>query len=185
MQEATVSPLLAWENFYVIVGSSAAALTGLMFVVITLIASRQERRPSGSVAAFGTPNVVHFCAALFIAAILSAPWPELWCVGLVLGLCGLGGVGYVVIVLRRTLRQAEYQPVLEGWLGHIVLPFVCYATLCVAGVLLLSNPVPALFAVGAVTILLLFIGIHNAWDTLTYLTLEYFQPTQAENEHPD
>jgi hypothetical protein len=29
-----------WENFYVIVGSSAGALIGLQFVVMTLIATR-------------------------------------------------------------------------------------------------------------------------------------------------
>ena len=31
-------PLTEWETFYVIVGSSAAALTGLQFVVIALLA---------------------------------------------------------------------------------------------------------------------------------------------------
>src|SRR5437762_4327534 len=87
MQEAAVSLLTTWQNFYVIIGSSAAALTGLMFVVITLIAGAQVR---GSIAAFGTPTVVHFCAALLVAAILSAPWPALWNAGLLLGLCGFG-----------------------------------------------------------------------------------------------
>jgi len=33
-----MSALSGWENFYVIVGSSAGALIGLQFVVITLIA---------------------------------------------------------------------------------------------------------------------------------------------------
>jgi len=44
------STLLApWSNYYVITGSSAAALTGLMFVVITLVASveRLRRAPDG------------------------------------------------------------------------------------------------------------------------------------------
>jgi len=183
MQES--SPLIAWENFYVIVGTSAAALTGLMFIVITLIAGIQGSRSGGIVAAFGTPNVVHFGVALFVAAILSAPWPELGYVGLVLGLCGLGGVGYVIVVLRRTLRQVGYKPVLEDWLGHIVFPFICYITLVVSGVLLLSNPTLALFCVGAVTVLLLFIGIHNAWDTITYVALQYAQPAQEESRRQD
>ncbi len=105
--------LTTWQNFYVIIGSSAAALTGLMFVVITLIAGTREPRASESVAAFSTPTVVHFCAALLVAAILSAPWQVLWHASLLLGLSGLGGVTYVVIVLRRALRQTSYQPVLE------------------------------------------------------------------------
>ena len=31
-----------------------------------------------------------------------------------------------------------------------------------------SHPRSALFLVGAAALLLLFIGIHNAWDTVTY-----------------
>src|SRR5205085_9149990 len=70
VQEAAVSLLTTWQNFYVIIGSSAAALTGLMFVVITLIAGTRQQRSSESVGAFGTPTVVHFGAALLVAAIL-------------------------------------------------------------------------------------------------------------------
>jgi hypothetical protein len=34
------SPLAGWDNFYVIAGSSAAGLTGLTFIVISLAAGR-------------------------------------------------------------------------------------------------------------------------------------------------
>ena len=103
MQEAAVSLLTTWQNFYVIIGSAAAALTGLMFVVITLIAGTRQQRSSESVGAFGTPTVVHFGAALLVAAILSAPWQALWNAGVLLGLSGLGGVTYGIIVVRRSI----------------------------------------------------------------------------------
>jgi hypothetical protein len=182
MQEAAVSPLTAWQNFYVIIGSAAAALTGLMFVVITLIVGTRVQRSSGSIAAFGTPNVVHFCAALLVAAILSAPWQELWNAGVLLGLCGLGGMIYVFIVFRRARHQTDYQPVLEDWLWHTVFPLVSYTALVVAAMVLPGNPVPTLFIIGAATVLLVFIGIHNAWDTVTYLAIER---AQSENESQD
>src|SRR6266567_724504 len=174
--------LTTWQSFYVIIGSSAAALTGLMFVVITLIAGARVRRSSGTLAAFGTPTVVHFCAALLIAAILSAPWHALWHAGLMLGLCGLGGGIYVVIVVRRARRQTDYQPVLEAWLWHAVFPLVSYTALLVAAMVLPGNPALALFGIGAVTVLLLFIGIHNAWDTVTYVAVKASQP---ENKSQD
>jgi hypothetical protein len=177
-----LSPLTTWENFYVIIGSSAAALTGLMFVVITLIARARQRRSSEGVAVFGTPTVVHFCVALLVAAILSAPWQALWNAGLLLGLCGLGGVTYVIIVVRRARRQTDYQPVLEDWLWYTVFPLVSYTALVVAAIVLPGHPVPALFVTGAVTVLLLFTGIHNAWDTVTYIAIEFSQP---ENESQD
>jgi len=182
VQEAGVSILTTWENFYVIIGTSAAALTGLMFVVATLMSGARQRGTGEAVGAFGTPTVVHFCAALLVAAILSAPWPALWNAGLLLGLCGLGGMAYIAIVVRRTRRQTEYQPVLEDWLWHTVFPLVSYTALVVAAIVLPGNPTPALFVIGAVAVLLLFIGIHNAWDAVTYIATELFQP---ENKSQD
>ncbi len=166
------SPLLAWANFYVIVGSAAAALTGLMFVVVTLISGTRMQRSLGSISAFGTPTVVHFCVALLVAALLSAPWQALWNASVLLGLCGVGGVIYIAIVIRRTRGQTDYQPVLEDWLWHVVFSLASYTALVVAALLLPSNPTPALFASGAATVLLLFIGIHNSWDTVTYVAIE-------------
>jgi hypothetical protein len=174
MQEAAVPLLVTWQNFYVIIGSAAASLTGLTFVVITLMAGARVRMPSPSngIAAYSTPNVVHFCAALLVAATLSAPWQALWNASLLLGLCGLAGVIYVVIVGRRMRRQTNYQAVLEDWLWHTVFPLASYTALVVAAIVLPSHPVPALFFIGAASALLLFIGIHNAWDTVTYITIE-------------
>ncbi len=93
MQEALLSPLATWHSFYSIIGTAAATLTGLLFVVITLIAGVRVRvsSPGSGIAVFSTPNVVHFGAALLVAAILSAPWQALWTAGLLLGLAGLGG----------------------------------------------------------------------------------------------
>lgn len=176
-------PLLsAWQNFYVIVGSASAALIGLMFVVITLIASRGRRRSGDSIGAFGTPTVVHLCAALLIAALLSAPWPALWMAGLLLGICGLAGVIYIIVIFRRARRQNDYEPVLEDWLWHMIFPFISYVGLFVAALAIPSNVTPALFVIGAATVLFLFIGIHNAWDTITYMT---FTSSQAENEREE
>lgn len=182
MQDAAMSPLAAWQSFYVIVGSAAATLTGLMFVVITLIAGTQARRSSGSIAAYGTPTVVHFCAALFTSALFAAPWQGLWQVGVLLSIAGLGGVAYVGVVLRRALSQDDYEPVLEDWLWHTIFPFLSYTVLIVAAIVLQSNPIPALFGIGAVTVLLVFIGIHNSWDTVTYITTISYQPENRSQE---
>ena len=84
-------PIAGWDNFYVIVGSSGAALTGLQFVVMTLISERGTPR-GPEVRAFGTPTVVHFCAVLLLSAILSAPWRELSSAGVALVACGIAGV---------------------------------------------------------------------------------------------
>jgi hypothetical protein len=173
--------LTAWGSFYAIIGTAAATLTGLMFVVVTFVANIRQRRIGESFAAFATPTVVHFCAALLITAILSAPWPALWGAGLLLGLVGLSGMAYVIVILRRLRRQASYKPVLEDWLWHTIFPLASYTALAIAALILPSQPEPALFIVGAVTVLMLFIGIHNSWDTVTYVA-DQFLPENKDQD---
>ncbi len=165
-------PLLKeWESFYVIVGSAAAALTGLQFVAAALIADIDATATSGSVDAFATPTIVHFSGVLLLSATLSAPWQTLAPLAILLALAGAAGVVYATIIARRSRRQSAYQPVFEDWLFHVVLPACAYATLIVAGYLIRTTPEAGLFVVGAAVMLLLFVGIHNAWDTVTYLVL--------------
>jgi hypothetical protein len=116
---------------------------------------------------------VAFGLAGLVAGLLIVPWQALWQAGLLLGLVGLVGVSYVLIVLRRVRRQRNYQPVLEDWLFHTVLPLVSYSALVVAALLLPGQP--ALFVIAGATVLLLFIGIHNAWDNVTYIAIELSQ----------
>ena len=107
-----MSPFAAWESFYVIIGSSAAALTGLQFVVVVLGAeARSIRGPE--LGAFGTPTIVHFCVVLLISAILSVPWHAVSSAGLVLGACGVAGIVYMLVVIRRARGQKAYAPVME------------------------------------------------------------------------
>jgi hypothetical protein len=167
------SPFADWENFYVIVGSSAAALTGLQFVVMALIADAGAKTGGREIAAFGTPTVVHFCSALLASAIVSAPWRSLVSPTFAIGALGAAGVVYAVVVTQRARVQTGYQPVFEDWLWHSILPFTAYGGIVVASLVLRSNPEEALFLVGGTSLLLLFIGIHNAWDTVTFITLKY------------
>lgn len=175
MLEATVPILTTWQNFYVVIGTAAATLTGLMFVAVTLIAQRQNRMPDEANAAFATPTVVHFGAALLIAAVFSAPWQVLWIVSLLLGLIGVSGVTYIVIIARRLRHQNHYTPVMEDWIWHTMLPLVAYTALVIAAITLPGNASPPLFFIGAATVLLLFIGIHNSWDTVTYIAGQHMQ----------
>ncbi len=176
MENSAHALLSTWEGFYVIVGSSAAALTGLQFVVIALVADTPAIRSAESVSAFGTPTIVHFCLCLFVAAVLSAPWPVLLpVVWLLLG-AGIVGLLYVLVVIRRARRQTAYQPVGEDWLWHAILPMIAYTVLVVASVFVSVATAKALFLVGGVAILLIFIGIHNAWDAVAFVALQFRNP---------
>ena len=173
IQETAHATLGGWEDFYLIVGSAAAALTGLQFVVITLVSEAQSRTAStGALGAFATPTIVHFCAALFVSVVMCAPWPRLPEPAFVIGAGGAVGLAYTGIVVLRATRQTAYRMVAEDWIWHVTLPLVAYGMQLVAGFALSRETVVASFAIAASSLLLVFIGIHNAWDTSTYMIEE-------------
>jgi hypothetical protein len=126
---------------------------------------------------------MHFGAALLIAALLSAPWPALGQASLLVGLAGLGGVIYVFIVLWEVRhRLVGYQLVRSDWLWYTLLPLIAYTALLVAGILLPIYPALALFVIAAGTLLLVIMGIRNAWDVVTYMLIEV---PQSQNKSQD
>jgi hypothetical protein len=171
MPETASSVLAAWASFYVIVGSSGGALTGLMFVVITLVAGKGLRTTEEGVTTFSTPTVVHFCAALLVSAILSVPWPSLGQAGVLVGLAGAGGLVFVVRAIIRTIRLTIYRADMEDWIWYTALPAVAYVAIIAGAIALQLIPAGALFVLAGAALLLIFVGIHNAWDMVTYLAL--------------
>lgn len=163
--------LAKWDNFYVIVGSAAGALIGLQFVVLTLIAQRPSRNLAEGGAAFGSPTTVHFSSVLFLAALLHAPWNSISEAAWAWGALGMVGVAYSLIVIRRVRSQSTYKPVFEDWLFHTVTPLISYAALTVAAFQAAPHTRQSLFWVGGAALLLLFTGIHNAWDSVAYHVL--------------
>jgi hypothetical protein len=183
-EQAAHSLLASWEAFNVIVGPAAAVLIGLQFVAITLSAEANTPGAGSAIGAFSTPTIVHFCAVLFIAAMLSAPWPTLSPVALLLGACAVVGLAYTLLVVRRARRQTAYVPVLEDWIWHAALPLIAYAILLVAALLLQLDPATILFVIGGMVLLLLFIGIHNVWDGTVYVAIERRQQTRQGQTPP-
>ena len=183
--EPSQSPFAAWESFYVIVGSSGAGLIGLQFVVMALIADTNASTGSEeTIRAFGTPTIAHFGAALLISATMSAPWPSISQAAWVLKIAAVIGLGLVLIAARTAVQQVGYKPVWEDWLWHTILPVIAYTTLLVAAIKETSSTTGPLFAIAGAALLLLFIGIHNAWDTVTYIVLTRRRSEPVNREPP-
>jgi hypothetical protein len=162
-----------WENFYVIVGSSAAALTGLMFVVITLTAEMRTGNEDGGSAmdAFASPTVLHFCFVLLVAAIVSTPRHTVTSLALSLFIPGLAGLIYTIVVVARMRRQKAYLPVMEDWIWHCILPIAAYTSISLSTLVFRARPGVMLYVVGASALLLLYVGIHNASDAATWMAM--------------
>ena len=163
--------LSEWHDFYVIVGSSAGALIGLQFVLISLMASMrrakdQEFAEAGR--AFATPTVVHFTAVLLLGAAHTAAWRSVGSLAVAWGVGGTAGLLYTLWVTRKMTQQTAYRPEAEDWLFHAVLPVVSYGLILFAALWQSHDLHTALFAIAAAVVLLLVTGIHNAWDAATY-----------------
>jgi hypothetical protein len=137
---------------------------------MALISDRQVGVSEGTLNAFGTPTVVHLAVALVVSAMMCAPWPSSTALTIALGAVGIAGLAYGAIVVRRARRQSTYQPVVDDWIWHTVLPCLCYAFLG-STTLLGEHPRRAAFVAAAGVLGLLLIGIHNAWDTVTHVVI--------------
>jgi hypothetical protein len=170
-----MAELREWESFYVILGGAAAALIGLQFVVLTLIAERPPADARAAGAAFATPTIVHFGTTLLISALVRVPWQAVTSVSVLSAVIGVAGVTYTFVVVRRMRIQKAYQPQFEDWLFYILLPLAAYATLVVSAFMVASQVREALFGIGAAALALLLTGIHNAWDAVTYHVLVHMR----------
>ncbi len=170
MAETASSFLTPWSNFYVMTGSSAAALTGLMFVVISLVNRTESvRKNPDGIGTFSTPTVMHFSAALLVSAVLNAPWRSLIDAAVLIGLAGLFGAVYILRIMGRTKRLTTYTPDLEDWMMYNILPFVGYGAIFVGAIALPVVPAKALFAIAGGVVFLIFLGIRNSWDVVTFI----------------
>lgn len=151
-----------------------------MFVVVTLVTGNRLREitqadQGDGIAAFSTPTVVHFGAAFLISAIMSAPWPSLSGACIAAGLAGAAGIFYMARNIVLTTRLQSYRAVPEDWLWFGVLPLLAYAAALAAAVFMPSAHVNAAFLLAGSTVLLIIVGIHNAWDVVTYLAISSAQ----------
>jgi hypothetical protein len=178
-----MTALDGWDNFYVIVGSSGGALIGLQFVVLTLVGDMPITGATPqAVNAFTTPSVVHFGVVLFLSSIISIPWDGMGALAVIWGLVGLGGIIYSLVVTQRMRAQTVYEPVFEDWLFHSLLPLAAYVALAVSAGVAHTHERAALFLVAGTSLLLLFIGIHNAWDIVSYHVFVQKQKQQEAGE---
>jgi hypothetical protein len=165
------SVLSGWENFYVIVGSSAGGLTGLTFVIIALVRDAARGvRPAG-LGAFVTPTIVHFGGVLALAAFLSMPHQRPLSLSAGFAVGGVAGVIYGGFIAANMRHQGVvYVPVLADWLWNVILPTLVYACLVLMAVLIWHWPTETMYVVATLSLAMLLIGIRNAWDIAVWMT---------------
>ncbi|HEY2512105.1 MAG TPA: hypothetical protein VGI39_14655 [Polyangiaceae bacterium] len=172
--EPLPAALQSWQNFYLLAGTAAATLTGLMFVAVTFGSSLVTKESATSARAFLDPTFTHFVQVLMTSCLLTVPTVGPRFLGsllVVAGLARLAGLHWVFHRYREAHR-AKGDVEISDWVVSIVMPFACHVLLVATGAaFLMHREADALLGLATVTIVLLFIGIYGAWELLVWMAL--------------
>jgi hypothetical protein len=159
-----------WENFYLIVGPSAGALIGLMFVVVTLTAGRDRDQVEMGKHLYSSPIVWHLGVVLLLSGAAVAPGmgPRLFgTLSAGLALLGLAmATRSAVGIIRRRYTGAD--SIFDMW-WYGIIPGISYVGLGAAAVSVLVGASWSADAVAAALMALLLVSIHAEWDLVTFL----------------
>lgn len=165
-----------WHDFYVMMGGSGGALVGATFVVATL-AGNIEKRTIG-IRGFITPATVHLGSVVIGSAFMLVPTLDPLFVALLLGIGGLAGMIYGIIVYFR-VTTLSIDMIDRCWYG--IFPILMYGLLGASAVLVFVKDIDhGLELIATALVALLIIGMRNAWDMATFMILG--GPGSSDNE---
>jgi hypothetical protein len=161
--------LHGWDNFFIMAGTAAATLIGLLFVAVTVGTGFSTSRIVNGTRGFLTPTLVRFGGVLFLSLAVLAPWPSARPIGIILGLGALAGLAYQIKVVIVRRKVGLVLPDWHDWFPYEGVPALGTGSLIVGAVGLLAERSFAPYAIAAATALLLFSGIYGAWDLTLWM----------------
>lgn len=169
MLQNSSAPLLEhWHEFYLLIGTAAAALVALLFVAASVGAGIINADPGGPTRTYTSPVAFHFTSAFFVSAVALVPSHTLLTLGALVGLNATAGMIYAVFVLYRLFTDNIADTADRCCYG--ILPLIAYAAGLIAALLIFRGSVHAPEFLAATVMLLLIVNIRNAWDLLLALS---------------
>ena len=169
----------AWSEYFFMIGSSAAALIGLMFVVVTLTAGRDRSELERGKTLYTTPIVWHLGVVLVLSGAAIAPVMTERMLGVACLVVSVAGVAYgirIAVGIVRAELAASFSGYDACWYG--IAPALAYLGIGGSAVAMLSGRSCAAAGIAAGLMALLLVSIHNEWDLVTYLAPDA-QPANA------
>jgi hypothetical protein len=161
--------LHGWDNFFIMAGTAAATLVGLLFVAVTVATGLSTSRIVHGTRGFLTPTFIRFVGVLFVSLAVLVPWPSALPIGIILTLGGLVGLAYQIKVVVMRHKVGLVLPHWQDRLPYVGVPALGNASLIVGAVGLLAERSFAPYAIAGATVLLLFAGIYGAWDLTLWM----------------
>lgn len=160
-----------WHDFYMLAGTAAATLVGLMFVAASIGASVFNEQHSAPMHAFFTPTVVHFASVLLTSLLITVPVHNWLSLGILLAAGGLWGSIYCGHILVVLIIRQRFKVDMVDRVFYALIPVLGYLLLLAASALILVHA-PASVDVLAIAVLTLMIaGIRNAWDMTLWIMM--------------
>ncbi len=157
--------LQGWQSFYQIVGESAATLTGLTFISVTLGVSQLTVETSPLVRTFTGRVLESFLSALVISALMCIPAQTchvLSCELATIGVISLWRSLVLLLIVYHNRLRLRLKP--HHWLWHLSLPWVGSLCVLVSAIGLSRSWPSALDATAFGVLLLVLAGVNNAWE---------------------
>jgi hypothetical protein len=161
--------LHGWDNFFMMAGTAAATLIGLLFVAVTVGTGFSKSSIVDGTRGFLTPTLVRFVGMLFVSLAVLAPWPSHRPIGIILSLGGIAGLAYQIRVIVARHKVGLVLPDWRDWIPHVGVPALGTVSLIAGGVGLLVERSFAPYAIAGAAVLLLFAGIYGAWDLTLWM----------------
>lgn len=160
--------LEAWHDFYMVVGTGAAALTGLLFVIVSLGPRVVAPQANKGVRGFVSPIATHFTTVLVASSIMLVPGLPLPVLGGFFVGGGCGGIVYTAWTRVHKLWRANNLSALD-WIWYAAMPVLCFALIAASGALIMAGLAIGLYVIAGATLLLVVVGIRNAWDIVLWV----------------
>jgi hypothetical protein len=156
-----------WHEFYILLGTAAAALVALLFVAVSIGAGFLSRESASATRTFMSPVIFHYASVLFLSLIALIPTHTAISLAAAIGVVAAVGLLYSVMILIRVIRDPVGDT--ADALAYGACPLVAYAGANVLATALL---------------VLLLVNIRNAWDLAVALARRQTEHNRQSRANP-
>ena len=164
-----------WHDFYLLLGTGAAALVALLFVAVSVGVGYLTEERADATRTFFSPVVVHFAAAFFLSCVALVPGHRAAFFAALIGVAGINGLAVSAFTTVKFLRRYR-TPYWSDHLAYVLLPVVGYIAMLAAAALAFLGRAEALDVLAGAVLLLLLVNIRNAWDLMLSMVRRHVEP---------
>lgn len=172
-----------WSSFFALVGSAAASLSGLLFVVVTLMSGVERSRALRATGIYMTPIMLNFAVVLAGGALALVPQRHAEATAPLIGLAGLAGLAAAIRTMVGVVdfSRGVDRPHWSDFWCYGALPGVLYLGLIADAAGLFQASPTAVLVLAGLLLALLLTGIRNAWDLITWMAPRDLSATKVDD----